>query len=366
MQPLRGAAALASACLLLCLGCSESATKPSVSPSASAFPTAEVQQILDKVTSTRQYPGIVFLVRDEAGKTSLTSGLADIKAHQRMTPEARFRIGSLTKSMVATVVLQLVAEQRLSLSDTVQRWLPGLVRGGSAVTIKQLLSHTSGLPEFVDAPGFAAAVRSGPVSAEQLVRLATAQPVDFAPGEGAAYSNTNFILLGLIVEKATGQTVENLLDSRIFQPLDMVDTTLRRSRAMDPPLAHGYANGKDVTSPYLSWAWTAGGVVSTASDVSQFYEALLGGRLLPPDLLQQMTARQGRSVIPGVDYGLGIMQFDSDCGRALGHRGSIPGFTTDAWTLAKSDRSVVVMVNRNDDLMSAGTLIDLVQLGLCS
>ena len=211
-------------------------------PAPSAFQAAIQQIVNDGV------PGAIGLARHGSRVTVATSGLADIATQTPMASGDRVRVGSVTKTFVATVVLQLVAEHRLALNDTVGRWLPGLVPGGGNITIEELLQHTSGIYSYTNDPGFLRALFSDPTRVwrpAELVRIAVAHPPVFPPGTSFAYSNTDYVLLGLIIQAATGHPAGQELQARIFRPLGLRDTYIPYA---DPhlrqPHAHGYALGQ--------------------------------------------------------------------------------------------------------------------------
>ena len=328
--------------------------------------SSQIQKSMDTDVGDGNYPGMLTLVRIGDETKVLTSGVADRDREEPLTRQHRFRIGSITKSIVAALVMQLVESGRLRLSDPVSRWLPGLLGNGSHITIKHLLTHSSGLFDVIGLPGFARMVQRLPADPARLVRLANAQGPEFAPGQGAAYSNTNFTVLGLIVEKVTGQHLARALETRIFRPLRMASSSLDWAHAVDPPLAHGYSDDEDVTaSTELAWAWSAGGVVSTAEDVSRFFKALLRGDVIGHELLEEMTSPLTKGVAQWPSYGLGLAQLETTCGIAHGHSGTFPGFMAEAWTLDTLDREVVVMENRYDDQTSEPHLFGIIQQALC-
>ena len=184
-------------------------------PAPSAFQAAIQQIVNDGV------PGAIGLARHGSQVTVATSGLADVATQTPMAAGDRVRVGSLTKTFVATVVLQLVAQHVLSLSDTVGRWLPGLVRNGASITIQELLQHTSGIYSYTNDPGFQRALATDPTRVwrpTELVRIAVTHPLLFPPGTSFAYSNTDYVLLGMIIQAATGQSADQELQARIFRP----------------------------------------------------------------------------------------------------------------------------------------------------
>ncbi|MFI7012772.1 serine hydrolase domain-containing protein [Streptomyces sp. NPDC050164] len=232
-----------------------------------------------------------------------------------------FRAGSVTKTFIATVVLQLAAEHRLSLSDTVEQHLPGLVRGagndGRALTLRALLTHTSGLYDYTAATGGTA-----PVTPRQAVRIALTHP----PAERGrfSYSNTNYVLLGLVVQQVTGHSYATEAEHRIITPLDLTGTSFPGSRSSLPsPHGRAYAaDGTDVTDLDPRVAGAAGELVTTLADLDRFYSALLGGRLLPSRWLREMLDTRAAHGA----YGMGLFPEKLPCGTTVwGHNGHISG-----------------------------------------
>jgi len=310
-------------------------------------------------------PGAILLIRNGDQTTRLTGGVANLATQRAMRPIDRYRIASLTKTYVATVVLQLVAEGKLRLSDSVERWLPGLVPKGGKITIRQLLNHTSGLYDHEKDPEVLKPYLSGKLgyywSPRRLVKLAVSRKALFAPGatERSSYSSTNYLVAGLIVEAVTGKSIGAELKRRIFRPLDLRATTYpTRTTQLPSPYAHGYFMlGQpplaDVSgfSPSLSGA--AGAIVSTVHDVAGFYRALLSGRLLEPALLRAMQRTLPSTAADlGQRYGLGVERFQTSCGVAWGHSGSFPGYWTYAFTSANAKRQAVLMANIDPSAVS--------------
>jgi D-alanyl-D-alanine carboxypeptidase len=280
-----------------------------------------------------------------------------------MRPTDRFRIASLTKSYVATVVLQLVGEGKLSLDDSVEQRLPGLVPNGDRITIRHLLSHTSGLFSFENDPRVLKPYLNGNFgyhwAPRKLVQIAVSHKPAFAPGAGYAYSNTDYIVIGLIVEAVTGNTLGGELSHRIFRPLGLRATAFPTTPRIANPYAHGYyvfakppATDVSGVNPF---PWAAGAMVSTGVDVLGFYRALLSGRLLEPKLLEAMkqTVSEGRRTdIPGSRYGLGLERFPTSCGYAWGHNGAIAGYVVFAFTSNDGGRQAVLMVDMDASSLS--------------
>jgi D-alanyl-D-alanine carboxypeptidase len=309
-------------------------------------------------------PGTTILVREEHRTTVVAVGLADTKRKTPMRPNSSFRIGSLTKTYVATVVLQLVEEGRLSLDDSVAHFLPGLIPGGDKPTIRQLLNHTSGLYDFENDPRVLKPYLSGNLAyhwaPRKLVQIAVSHPRLFPPGTRYSYSNTNYLVAGLIVEAVTGSTLDRVLDRRIFTPLRLHHSALQTSPRTTVPEAHGYylldkPPATDITglSPY---PWAAGAIVATASDVADFYRALLSGRLLRTTSLHAMETTVSEDNFPtdikGSRYGLGLERYPTPCGIAWGHSGNFPGYDYYALSSSTGKRQLVLAVNQDPHSLS--------------
>ena len=216
---------------------------------AAAATGPELQRGADRLVATSDIPGVIALVEQDGRRTVVASGVADIARRQKIRTDDRFWIGSVTKSFLAAVVMQLVGQGRLSLDDTVERRLPGRVREGRKIRLRHLLSHTSGIPEYMGLDPFASAVRANPrvvIPARRLLASAARLPLEFEPGSQAAYSNTNYLVVGEILMRLTGQSLGRLLRERIFHPLGMRSTAFESGRrALSDRQIHGY----DVAGP---------------------------------------------------------------------------------------------------------------------
>ena len=332
---------LAGVALIAGAGCGgEQARDPS--PSAVSR-IGEVERVLrDRVALLLEgttITGAITMVRVGDETRIVTVGLADAAAKAPMRPGDTFPIASVTKPMVATAILQQVEARKLTLDDTVEEWLPDTVAQGDRITIRQLLSHRSGVHEPQSLDEWLPLVK---LTDRDIVKILGAKQPDFEPGTNSNYSNFGYILLGMILEKVTGASIGEVLDSSIFDRAGMDDSVLA------PKLwdVHGYANGKDVTADTgLNVAQAAGSVVSTAGDVDGFFQNLWAGNLLSPDLVEQMSRPLGDLQPHGGEYGLGVWTTTLSCGTAAGHHGDAPGYAVKAWTLSGSARSVVVLVN---------------------
>ncbi|MGW2231424.1 serine hydrolase domain-containing protein [Streptomyces formicae] len=325
-------------------------------------------------------PGITAQVRDRHGVWRASSGVGDLKSGAPRGKNDKFRVGSITKTFVATVLLQMEAEGRLSLDDTVEDHLPGLVRGngndGGKIKIRQLLGHTSGLFDYLaDEEYFTTYLRGDgylkhrydTLPPEKHVKVALAHKPNFEPGAKFAYSNTNYILAGLIVEKVGGRTYEAEVRDRIIKPLGLKNTTNPGNSVHLPrPSSRGYAKlfdaapdrVDDITDLNGSQGWADGDVISTAGDLTRFYGALLGGKVLPP---KQLKAMKTMSVPgdPDATYGLGLQRFETSCGTTLwGHGGGMVGWLSMAVTTEDGRHRLSFNLNGDWDASSMPKIID--------
>ncbi|MCX4957172.1 serine hydrolase domain-containing protein [Streptomyces virginiae] len=310
---------------------------PSVS--AAVRPDA-VQQSLNALVRDDGMPAALASVQDRDGRTrTYTAGLGDLATNSKVPRDGQVRIGSNTKAFTAVVMLQLVGEGKIGLDATVDTYLPELVRGegidGRRITVRQLLQQTSGLPNYSNYLGDD--VRY--YSPRELLDTALQHPAEFAPGTSWKYSNTNYILAGLIVQKVTGRPLAEEIDQRIIKRIGLRHTYFPApgDASIREPHPHGYhrepADGplRDITEIDPSWGWAAGQMVSTNSDLNRFFGALLAGRLLPSAQLAQMrsTVPAEATFGPGARYGLGLVSRPLPCGGlSWGHGGSFPGYET--------------------------------------
>jgi D-alanyl-D-alanine carboxypeptidase len=368
------------------LGVSANAAAADSSATPTAFPAATIRQLtaLADQDLAAGAPGVAIRIDDGRHRpVTIARQAAWTRPDHRLSADDQFRMGSNTKTMVATVALQLVAEGRLRLSDPVDEYLPGQVANGHAITVRMLLNHTSGLPDYfaeLDKGWFDLDVLhaiTGQLqhdwTPEELLAVAARHPVNFAPGDHYSYSNTNYVALGLILQKVTGDSVTHLLQRRILRPLGLTDTYLAPDgRSRDgTELAHGYEPDAEHIAPLLaqfgapadtafvgpvhdahvdvtnlspSWAWAAGAMVATPRDWDRFLSALLAGRLLPPAQLAEMRTTVEDPTSHGtLRYGLGLMRYTNPCGTVWGHTGGIPGYGSQNYTDASGRRTVTVV-----------------------
>jgi D-alanyl-D-alanine carboxypeptidase len=331
----------------------------------------KLQHVVALLHDTYHVPGVEAGVNVPGeGCWTDSSGLADIADGTPLSPRSEFPIESITKTFTATVILQLVQEGKLSLSDSIGQWVP-YVQDASIITIKNLLNMTSGIYDEPDA-AFEQQLQANPhlfVTPEQLVQAAVAHGPVGPPGT-VSYSNTNYFILGLIAQDVTGQSIQRLITDRILRPLRLIGTSIPdRAAQLPASLVHGYqaaaGTETDVTSEYELFGpelgGAAGAMVSTLGDLERWARALGTGELLTPALQRQrLSFPAGRAVpfapLPGTGvstilpgrYGLGIGSF----GGLLGHNGGTTGYQSDLFYLPSRNATIVLLINGSGRLGS--------------
>jgi D-alanyl-D-alanine carboxypeptidase len=347
------------------------AASAATAPAQHAYLQQDLQRDLDAITATG-VPGVLAEVRTGDRQLRGTSGVANLDSRKPVNANGFFRIGSNTKTFLSVVVLQLVAEHRLSLDDTLGHWLPGVVHGngndGGKITVRELLRHTSGLHDYTDdlqaqitSPEAYRKLEFRQFSRQDLLDIALAHRPDNAPGAAWNYSNTNYILLGMVIEKVTHDSWENQVIRRIIIPLGLRHTYAPGTSTRLPrPHATGYLifdkNTRiDTTAENMSWADSAGALISTAADLTRFWSAIGRGALLGPaqtrEMRQTVPATGGDSAsVPGSRYGLGIFFIPLSCGGGYwSHEGDVPGYNTIGAVSSDGRTTVVLSLNSNVD-----------------
>ncbi|MEV6557376.1 serine hydrolase domain-containing protein [Nocardia sp. NPDC051756] len=343
---------------------SDAAPKDSAQPAPAAVVTA-----MDDVVRTGT-PGVQVVIDGPGGHRTFTAGAGNLDTRAPFPADGRVRIGSNTKTFVATVIMQLVAEGKVDLDAPIERYLPGLVQGngndGNRISVRQLLQHTSGLPDYLghgSADGVVQdhseqlnpddeALRWQHFDMADLVRRAMTAPPQFEPGAKSVYTNTNYLIAGLLIERVTGHPAADEIGRRIIEPLGLRDTYVPAARETtirgSHPQGYHLVGGKSVDFTDLdpSWGGTAGDMVATPTDLNRFFTALLAGKLLAPAQLAEMQRTVPFDRMPGAGYGLALIQRTTPCGKQVwGHGGSIPGFETRNGVTADGT-AVTVTVNQ--------------------
>lgn len=337
-------------------GDSGSAAGSPTTTTASAAPTSAPTATIDEVELQSRVDelidlgvtGVALFVKDGDNSVVVTSGVSDLDTGTQLNEDDRFRIASLTKPYVATIVFQLVEEGRLTLDDTIEQWLPGMVPNGDQITVRELLDHTSGIADYfgdtVLAPYFDGDFAYA-WTPQQLIEIANESGAVSTPGTEYHYSNTDYAIIGLIVETVTGRSLTEEMQSRIFDPLDLAHTTFATDATPDPTLARGYLLSDDPAwdvTDVFPFYWAAGNIVSDISDTATFFDALLSGKLLDETSLADM-----KPSLAGGGPGPGLFSYTFSCGVSFGHNGTVPGFNADVEVL-EDGREVVLLANSTD------------------
>ena len=287
------------------------------------------------------YPGALAAKTDKDGNTvGATAGKGNLATGEAPPLDGEVRIGSNTKTFVAVLIMKMVEEGKVKLDEPIETYLPGLIKGqgvdGKKITVRQLLQHTSGLPEFWSGLPDFFAMRNDYVSPRDVLDMALTRPAQFAPGAKFTYTNTNYIVLGLLAERVGKRPIAEQIETKIVKPLGLKHTYMPKEgekalRGKHPRGYHTRDNkpGKleDITDSDPSWAWAAGSMVSTPSELNKFMQSIFDG-----SLLNQASIAEMKKSVPMGDggdvYGLGLIGHKLSCGVAWGHGGAIPGYQT--------------------------------------
>ena len=304
-------------------------------------------------------PGAIAVVQRGRRVKIHPVGVSDLATMDGITSADHMRLASVSKAFSGATALSLVAQGVLSLDDTIGQRLPALPQAWAAVTLAQLLHHTSGLPDFLSAPAAQEAIAASLTKAlppDQLLGFVANRGLEFEPGSRYRYSNSDNIAVGLMVEAAARTSYERALQTEVFGPLRLHETSLPADTRLPNPYVHGYDTPSVGTPEDLTevldpgWAWASGGMVSTPSDLNRFIRGYVGGRLFrgPARRAQLRFVGGGRSDPPGPGNnaaGLAVFRYRTRCGTVFGHTGNYPGYTQFAAASGTGDRSATVSVN---------------------
>ncbi len=302
---------------------------------------AKLQRQIDAlVAAPLGPPGGVVTLRRGSRTTVLTAGVSDVATGRRPRSTDHMRIASAAKAFSGAVVFKLVSRGRIRLGSTIGEVLPGLPRAWRRVTVRRMLNHTSGLPDYTRSEAFRKQFDTDPsgfVSPQRVIGWVRKDPLVFKPGSRYEYSNTDNIVIGLMAQKVTGRSYGRLLKRFIFRPLGLGETSFPTTVGLPRPFLHGYVTEagsppqdvSELLNP--SGAWASGGIVSTPLELGTFIRGLLAGRLFPPELQSRQLrfVRGGRSSPPGPganSSGLAVFRYRTRCGTVYGHTGSFPGY----------------------------------------
>ena len=348
------AAALAAAAIAGLAGLGQHVRSGTVVSAGAALP-----QLVDRWRERAGVPAVTLAVNSPGRHLALVaSGTGRRDGGPLVTVDAQFRVASVTKMFVATVLLQLAQEDRLRLDDTLSRYVPSFP-GGDRITLRHLLNHTSGVPDFELADGFGKGLladRQRRWRTDEILALVTGVRSDFAPGTRYSYSNTGYVLLGEVIRAVTGSTWDTEVRRRIIGPLHLRHTYVAGAEPVPGGVLPGYYdadNDGDQENVETGQPWPAletaegpaGAIISTAGDLAAFGDALFRGRLLAPASLRQMLA-EGPHHARNSNYGLGVEISRPDYRTTVwGHGGALPGFRSALWYVPSRDIVVVVLAN---------------------
>jgi D-alanyl-D-alanine carboxypeptidase len=340
---------------------------------------AALQSLVDKTIKEFQIPGAVVLLRTPQGDFTAASGTTQLNTTNPPRANTHFRIASNTKTMTAAVIMLLAQHRKLELNDPVSKYVPG-VPNGDTITIAQLLEMRSGLYNYTNDPKISATIDKNPAKVwtpDELMAIAFAHPTNFPPGKEFEYSNTNYLLLGLVAEKAAGKPLAQIMQHRLFRPLQLRETELpaRPVNTIPEPYSHGYLYGSssvalygeppyspevqaaaeagtllpnDYTGVNHSFAQAAGGVISTADDCATWIKALVAGRVLNP-AYQRRWLDSGKPEDPskpeGQKYGYGISQLSWGPNTLYFHGGETVGYNSKISYDLDNDMTLIVWTN---------------------
>lgn len=348
-------------------------------PRPHSLPTSEVKAALAETMDLDGWPAGLAAVRHDDRVRTLAAGTRELGSSKKARAGDQIRIGSNTKTFTAVLLLQLVDEGLVTLDESVETYLPGVIRhpevSGADITVRQLLQHTSGLPDMSgDVGQNLVEWQHRYISPRASLDLALTHPVTNAPGAQFQYSNANYIVAGLLIEAVTGRPFAEELERRLLEPFDLDKTYFpdQGEVGIRGPHPHSYIPLADPAIDYTdfdpSWGFAAGSMVSTTEDLTAFFSALAEGEVLPPVLLEEMQQTiPADSVWEGADYGLGLISFELSCGvTAWGHGGDVPG-TMSRVAATDDGRSAAVAVTQNaTDAAAELRLRELVDTAICA
>jgi CubicO group peptidase (beta-lactamase class C family) len=333
-----------------CIGmlCLSLATAVTPTP-ARAQDVARMEQVVRARVDDKTFMGTVLVARGDEVLLSKGYGSANLEWNLPNTPSTKFRLGSITKQFTAAAILLLAEQGKLALEDPIKKHMPTAPAAWDAVTIEHVLTHTAGIPNFMQYPEFQT-WKLTPTTAEKAVGYFRDKPLEFAPGARMSYSNSGYVLLGYLIERISGQSYANFLNANIFKPLAMNDSGYDSSAQVLPNRAAGYTAGPSgiVNAPYvdMSLPHGAGGLYSTTEDLLRWTQGLFGGRLLKPDSLAKMTTPRLN------DYAFGVVVNNAGGRKTIQHNGGIEGFNTQLTYYPDSKVTVAVLANLNGNAPS--------------
>jgi D-alanyl-D-alanine carboxypeptidase len=328
-------------------------------------------------------PGAIALIEVGDNAQILTAGVGNVATHRVIASSDTIRLASVSKAFNGAVALALVSRGQLSLTDSIGKRLPSLPAAWASVTLAQLLQHTGGVPDYIKSPAFLSELQSDPqvvMTPAQLLGFVATEPLEFPPGSRYEYSDSDNIVVGLMIEAATGTSYESALARYVTTPLHLTKTILPANAQMSEPYMHGYSveAGKapedDSTAINPGLAWASGGMNSTIAELNTFMRAYVSGQLFDAATQkQQLQFVPGNSGPPGPgtnSAGLAVFRYQTSCGTVYGHSGNYPGYTAFSASNLQGTRSVAVIVNEQLNTSTTTTaftqLRHIDELGVCA
>ena len=311
---------------------------------AAAQDADRFDQVVQTYVARNQFMGAVLVARDAAIVFSRGYGSANLEWNIPNDATTKFRLGSLTKQFTAASILLLEERGKLSVDDRVKKYLPDAAAAWDAITIRHLLTHTAGVPNFT---AFADYAPTAPFATtpEALVARFRDKPLDFAPGDRFSYSNSGYVLLGYLIEKISGGSYEAFLQQNIFTPLGMKDSGYDSNSAVIPRRASGYLPGgqtpRNAGFVHMTIPFSAGALYSTAEDLLRWERGLFGGKLISAESLRKMTTPFKSN------YAFGVMARSNGSRAVVEHNGGIDGFNTYMAYYPDTKTTIVVLANLN-------------------
>ncbi|WP_257349728.1 serine hydrolase domain-containing protein [Pseudalkalibacillus decolorationis] len=324
----------------------------------------KLDEKLEETLESEKLPGLSVCITDQNfNHWEQVYGVQLASTKNPLQTQHCFRAGSTTKTMIAVILMQLREEGKLSLDQTIESLLPELVPNGEGISIRQLMNHRSGFEDYLwvqdNGRPMISKFKTHPndrFTPEQLVEKGTNAPVHFQPGAGYYYSNTNYIILGILIEELTGDSIQDVLKERIITPLQLSQTYFPTDNEIKVPYAVGHSKLDDnlqvtehieseIENLNVSLAWSAGALISTPMDLNLFLAGLFSNKLLSEESLKEMIQFQPTND-EGLSYGLGLYRFEFNNAVAYGHPGGIPGYETVMLHVPKDRIYISIMINQ--------------------
>ena len=310
---------------------------------------ARIDSLTKDYMTVRKAPAVsIAVVRGKDTLVMRGYGLASREANRAATASTIYRIGSLTKQFTAAGIMREVEQGKVSLNDPISKYLPDVPTHGQRITVRQLLTHTSGVHNYTDSPEWVKHWTED-MTPRQIVAFVDKDTLDFAPGTKYSYSNTGYVLLGMILEKVTGRPYAAYLEREFFKPLGLTQTSYCPQRPTDPQFAEGYAASSGTVKPAeplsMTQPFSAGALCSTVRDLVKWHRALQDGRVVGARSYSLMTTADTLNNGSRINYGFGLVPGQLGSERTIGHSGGINGFTTYGMYLPDQSLNVIVLTN---------------------